>query len=67
MGHILKYALFIIAGLLILSFFNISLQSIIESPAGQANINFVWELIKTGAQWIWDLIKPLIDFIIFWD
>lgn len=67
MGHILKYALFIIAGLLILSFFNISLQSIIESPAGQANINFVWELIKTGAFWIWDLIKPVVDFIIFWD
>lgn len=67
MIHILKYVFFFVVVLLVLSFFNISLQSIIESPAGQANINFVWDLIKSGALWLWDLIKPLIDLLIFWN
>lgn len=67
MIHILKYVFFFVVVLLVLSFFNISLQSIIESPAGQANINFVWDLIKSGGIWLWDLIKPLVDILIFWD
>ena len=41
-------AIFILA----LSFFGISIRSIVESPTGHDNFTFVWELIRTG----WNVI-----------
>jgi len=37
---------------LALSFFGISIQAIINSPAGQENINYIFNLINQGWQWI---------------
>ncbi len=34
--------------LLILSFFGISIRTILTSPTGKDNLTFVWELIHTG-------------------
>lgn len=34
--------------ILALSFFGISIRSIVESPTGHDNFTFMWELIKTG-------------------
>ncbi|XKT74980.1 MAG: hypothetical protein ACJKSS_02330 [Patescibacteria group bacterium UBA2103] len=67
MSHIIKLIILVIAILLILSFFGISLQSIIESPAGQANIQFVWNLILVGWNWIVDFLVGLYDAIAFWN
>jgi len=41
-----------IVGLLALSFFGISIQSIIDSPAGQANFTYIFGLLVT----LWDLV-----------
>jgi hypothetical protein len=38
---------------LVLSFFGISIQNIINSPTGQENFGFLWSLIKDG----WEIIK----------
>jgi len=37
---------------LALSFFGISIQAIINSPTGQANISFIFNLIGQSWQWI---------------
>lgn len=67
MSHIIKLIILVIAVLLVLSFFGISLQSIIDSPAGQANIQFIWELILIGWNWIADFLVGLYDLIAFWN
>ncbi len=40
-----KLIFWIVVGVLALSFFGISLQSIIESPAGQSNFHYVYVLL----------------------
>lgn len=67
MSHIIKLIILVIAVLLVLSFFGISLQSIIDSPAGQANIQFIWEIILIGWNWIVDFLVGLYDAIAFWN
>ena len=37
---------------LALSFFGISIQAIINSPAGQANVAYIFHLLDQGWQWI---------------
>jgi len=38
----------IIVGVLALSFFGVSLESIVNSPAGQANFTYLWHLAILG-------------------
>ncbi len=53
----IKYLIFIIGILLVLSYFGITLQGIVESPAGQSNLSYV----QKGILYVWDnyLAKPL--------
>ena len=46
--------------LLALSFFGISVRSIVESPTGHDNFTFIWELIRTG----WHILVGWADLII---
>lgn len=62
----IKLIIYIVIAILVLSFFGISLQGIIESPAGQANIDFVWNLILIAWNFIWDLLLKIWDFVVFW-
>lgn len=41
-----------IVGVLALSFFGISLQSIINSPAGQENFAYLWSFVVFAWDWI---------------
>jgi len=43
--------------LLSLSFFGISIQAIINSPAGQENFNYVVNLLSQAWQWIIAYVK----------
>ncbi|MBP9856063.1 MAG: hypothetical protein KBC48_02035 [Candidatus Pacebacteria bacterium] len=45
-----KLIIVIILVVLALSYFHIDLRGIIESPSGQANFNYVWELAVSGWQ-----------------
>jgi len=67
MSHLIKLILLVIGILLVLSFFGISVQGIIESPAGQANIGFVWGYILIAWNWLVDLVVSTFNFLIFWD
>lgn len=44
--------------LLALSFFGISIQAIINSPAGQANLNYIINLLSQVWQWSIQWIRP---------
>lgn len=67
MSHLIKLILLVIVALLVLSFFGISLQGIIESPAGQANIGFVWGYIVLAWDWLVDFLGGIVDALIFWN
>ena len=67
MSHLIKLILLVIGILLVLSFFGISVQGIIESPAGQANIQFVWGYIVIAWEWLVDLFVNTFNFLIFWN
>ncbi|MBI5005481.1 MAG: hypothetical protein HZC03_02675 [Candidatus Lloydbacteria bacterium] len=55
---IIKLILLIVIFILILSYFNIDLRAIVESPQAQQNINYA----KTLALKVWDIaLKPLWD------
>lgn len=49
----LRTIILIIVIVLVLSFFGISIQSVINSPTGQENFGFLWSLIKDG----WEVVK----------
>ncbi len=51
-----KLAIYIVAGILLLSFFGISLQAIVNSPAGQENFAYLWILTKMFWHWLLGLI-----------
>lgn len=58
----LKLIFWIVVGVLALSFFGISLRSIIESPAGQENFGFLWDAVVSG----WHLIVSLLNGLFGW-
>ncbi len=48
----LKVIFWILVGVIALSFFGISLQSVISSPTGQENFAYLWYLIKLMYMWV---------------
>lgn len=48
----LRLILLLIVIILVLSFFGISLQSVITSPTAHANFTYAWQLVVNG----WNLI-----------
>ena len=58
----LRLIFYAVVALLALSFFGITIQSIINSPAGQANFGYVGELIESG----WDFIVSYLDDVLDW-
>ncbi len=53
----LRLIVLIIIGILVLSFFGISLQNLVHSPTTQMNFAFVWQLIVAG----WNEILVLLQ------
>lgn len=51
--------LFII--LLVLSFFGISIRSVLSSPTGKDNLTFIWELVHTGVRIIENYFFVIVD------
>jgi multisubunit Na+/H+ antiporter MnhB subunit len=44
----IKLVIYVVVGLLVLSFFGISLQHLIDSPTTQANFHYVGQLLIRG-------------------
>ena len=55
---ILRLIFWILVLVLALSFFGISLQAIINSPAGQANFAYVYHLLTQAWLWATFWIRP---------
>lgn len=51
-AEILRIAFWVFILLLALSFLGISVQSIIQSPAGQSNFGYAVHLISAGWDWL---------------
>ncbi|CAN5771505.1 hypothetical protein BH11PAT2_BH11PAT2_10140 [soil metagenome] len=51
-----KLIIYIVVGLLVLSFFGISLQHLVQSPTTQSNFGFFWDLLQQGWQYIADWV-----------
>jgi hypothetical protein len=47
-----KLIVLIVAALLVLSFFGISLRTLVLSPTAQDNFAFVWQLAKEGWSYV---------------
>lgn len=48
----LKLIFWVVVGVLALSFFGISLQEIVNSPAGRENFGFLFQLIVDAWHWL---------------
>ncbi len=46
----IKWIVILIILILVLSYFGISIQSVVNSPAGQSNFSYVWN----GATYVWN-------------
>lgn len=57
----LKLIIYILVGLLVLSFFGVSVQNLLESPTTEANFDYVQNLLEKG----WDDIVSLVTGV--WD
>jgi uncharacterized protein YqhQ len=49
-GGFIQLIILIVIGLLVLSYFGISLQGVVESPVGQSNLHYV----TNGASYVWN-------------
>lgn len=48
----LKLIILIVIAILVLSFFGISLHSLITAPATQANFAYLWHLVLSGFNYV---------------
>ena len=55
-----KLIFWIVVGVLALSFFGISLQAIVSSPAGQENFSYLWHIFVSLLQWLWNFLTSFI-------
>ncbi len=53
----LKLVLYVVIALLVLSFFGVSLQHLVESPTTHGNFSFLGDLLKQG----WDALVNLVS------
>jgi len=55
----IKTVFWIFIFILALSFFGISIQAIIESPAGQANVHYLLDIATSFWQWLTSFVLSL--------
>lgn len=59
-----RLLIWVVVALLALSFFGVSLKSLVESPVNKANLSFISQLLHQGwatiSMWLHGLIDPLI-------
>lgn len=60
-SYMLKVIFWAFVLILALSFFGISIQAIINSPAGQANFNYVHGLLVQGWHWLFGVFSYLVS------
>lgn len=59
----IKLIVWIIIGVLALSFFGISLESLMQAPTTQENVGFLKGLAMTGWEIVRDFVMGIIDIV----
>jgi hypothetical protein len=59
----LRIIFYAVVAVLVLSFFGITIQSIIHSPAGEANFGYLGDLIVSGFRFIVDSVMAGISWL----
>lgn len=59
--------IWVIVALLLLSFFGISLQSLVESPASQNNFTYLFHLLQQGWDYIVKWFENAADLLTWWE
>lgn len=67
MTGMIHLIIWIIIGILALSFFGISLRSIVESPASQDNFSYFFMLVQQGWDYIVAWFETAKDLIFWWE
>ena len=49
---------------LVMSFFGISIQAVVESPAGQENIDYVLGFLKAGVAFILHFLGGILEWVV---
>lgn len=62
-----RLIIWIIIGLLALSFFGVSLRALVESPASQDNFSYLFNLLQTGWNYIITWFETTFDLIVWWN
>ncbi|HEV7121440.1 MAG TPA: hypothetical protein VGN56_01280 [Candidatus Paceibacterota bacterium] len=60
-----RLIIWVVVGLLALSFFGVSLKSLVESPTNKENVSFISQLLHQGwatvLTWLHSVIDPLMQ------
>lgn len=59
--YMLRLAFWVFVLFLALSFFGISVQAIVNSPAGQQNFGYLAYLIVFGINWVWSYLQTVVQ------
>ena len=61
-----RLIIWIIIGLLALSFFGVSLRALVESPTSQDNFGYLFSLLREGWDYIVTWFESVADLIVWW-
>lgn len=62
-----RLIIWVIIGLLALSFFGVSLRALVESPTSQENFTYLWALLQQGWDYIVNWVSSLFDLVMWWE
>lgn len=62
----IRLVIWIIIGLLALSFFGISLQALVENPTNQHNMSYLFMLLKDGWDYLVTWLAATFGFLFGW-
>lgn len=62
-----RLIIWVIIGLLALSFFGVSLRALVESPTSQENFSYLWNLLQQGWDYIVAWVSSLFDLVTWWE
>ena len=61
-----RLVIWVIIGLLALSFFGVSLQALVENPTNQSNMSYLTNMLETGWEYMVEWVEALISPFVGW-
>lgn len=64
--HMARLIIWVVVGLLALSFFGVSLRGLVENPTNQDNLSFLKTMLDMGWDWLSAWITSMWDMLTGW-